>query len=457
MLPLRGRMRFFMAGTLIDTVDLNSPAHRAGILPGEKLVSINGNEVYDILDYRYFSVGRRLLLEVSDTNGKLRKVKIVKPQYTALGLNFASYLMDNPRSCVNNCIFCFIDQLPPGLRETLYFKDDDSRLSFLMGNYITLTNLSKREISRIIELKISPINVSVHATNAELRAFLLRCKKGANGFLLMKRLADAGIQMNCQIVCLPGINDGPELQNSIADLSSLYPSVKSVSVVPVGLTRYREGLYPIKAYEKKQAAEVIDMVDRFGDICLKEYGSRIFFCGDEFYLKAGRALPPYDYYENFPQFENGVGMLRSFENEFLTALDTLNIAPDDSPPAFSVATGTAAEQMLKNLLQILQNKCYNIKGNIYGIQNDFFGSCVDVAGLVTGGDLIAQLKGMDLGQRLLIPASMLRHGGDMFLDNISVSQVSESLNIPVVPVPNDGAQLLSAILDKDIDRTASDL
>jgi NifB/MoaA-like Fe-S oxidoreductase len=245
----------------------------------------------------------------------------------------------------------------------------------------------------------------------------------------MKRLADAGIEMNCQIVCVPEINDGPELQRSMEDLSSLYPSVKSVSVVPVGLTKYRQGLYPVKACGKKEAEAIIDAVDFYGDRCMDKYGSRIFYCGDELYLKAERKLPPYDYYEDFPQFENGVGMLRSLEYEFLTALDALDPAPGYTPPSFSIATGTAAVKLLKNLLQILRNKCYNIKGSVYGIQNDFFGSCVDVAGLVTGGDLIAQLKGKDLGERLLIPASMLRHGGDMFLDNVTAGQVSESLNV----------------------------
>lgn len=440
-----------MKSPLIISVDPRSPAHRAGVRPGEHLVSINGRVIRDVLDFRFYSVGKKLALELADETGTVRTVRILKTDYAPLGLEFETYLMDEPRSCANNCIFCFIDQLPRDLRETLYFKDDDARLSFLMGNYITLTNLSEREIRRIIDLKISPINISVHTTNPTLRSFMLRNKKAAEGFSVMKRFAQAGIQMNCQIVCVPDVNDGHELIRSMEDLSTLYPAVSSVSVVPVGLTKHRNGLFSIRAFDHQLAGETIDAVDAFGARCLARFGSRVFFCGDELYLKAGRQLPPYAYYEDFPQFENGVGMLRSLEYEFLSALDGIDWAAVDPPSAFSLATGEAAVEMLKNLLQILQNRCYNIKSNVFGIRNDFFGQCVDVAGLVTGSDLIAQLKGKKLGSRLLIPSVMLRHGGDVFLDNTPLDRVSQVLGIPVIPVPNDGAQLLFSMLNRQSD------
>lgn len=429
---------------IIAEVDSGSPADRAGLRPGDELLSINGEVIRDVLDYRYYSASARLTLEFRRGERVLRK-KLKKDESEPLGLDFETYLMDRPRSCLNHCVFCFIDQLPRGLRETLYFKDDDARLSFLQGNYITLTNLSAREQQRIIDLRISPINVSVQATDPETRVRLLGNPRAGEGYAIMRRFAEARIQMDCQIVVCPGINDGEILQKSMEDLAALWPQVSSVSVVPVGITKYREGLTPLTPVDGTIAGEIIDRVDAFGETCLRKHGSRIFACGDELYRKAGREVPDWDYYEGFPQFENGVGMLRSLEDEFTEALAERPAAPEVLP--FAVATGGAALPLFEKLLQILRESWYAVDGKVYGLRNDFFGESVNVAGLLTGGDLIAQLRGRDLGQRLLISVSMLRHGGDVFLDDVSLAEVSRALGVPVIPVPNDGGAVLRAFLN----------
>jgi len=339
-------------------------------------------------------------------------------------------------------VFCFIDQLPRGLRKTLYFKDDDARLSFLTGNYITLTNLDERQLQRIIDLRISPINVSVHATDPELRAKLLGNPNGARGFELMQRLARGGITMNCQIVCCPGLNDGKALAKSMEDLSGLYPEVNSVSIVPVGLTKYRERLTPLEPFTPDHAAETVRQIEAYGEECLKTHGSRIFFPSDELYLKAGLPLPEDGFYEGYPQLENGVGMLRLLETEFMDALEERGPVPDGKP--FSVATGVSAAPFIENLLVTAGEKYGNINGRVYSIVNDFFGHSIDVAGLITGGDLIAQLRDRDLGERLLIPINMLRDGETVFLDDVSVADVERELGLPVVTVEQDGGALLRA-------------
>ena len=429
---------------VITSVDPGSPAARAGLRPGDKLLSINGHEVRDVLDYRYYCESPRLLLEYS-REGSVRRLRLRKEESEPLGLDFESYLMDKPRSCVNHCLFCFIDQLPRGMRETLYFKDDDARLSFLQGNYITLTNLSEREQQRIMDLRISPINVSVQATDPEVRRKLLGNPRAGECYEIMRRFARKHIQMDCQIVVCPGLNDGETLQRTMEDLAALHPQVGSVSVVPVGLTKHRRGLPELTPVDASIAGEIIDRVDAFGEICLQKLGSRIFACGDELYRKAGRPVPPWDYYEGFPQFENGVGMLRSLEDEFTEALARRPEAPDPVP--FAVATGGAAYPLFQKLLQLLADSCYSVEGRLYGVRNDFFGESVNVAGLLTGQDLIAQLKGRELGKKLLISISMLRHGGDVFLDDTPLEAVSQALGVPVIPVPNDGEAVLRAFLN----------
>ena len=425
----------------IKAIDPDSPL--AGkVRPGDTLLAINSNKILDVLDYKFFAYDTRLELRLRRPEGSEYSLHVVKPEGGDLGLDFESYLMDKPRSCANRCVFCFIDQLPGGMRPTMYFKDDDARLSFLLGNYITLTNLSKREIERIIALHISPINISVHATDPELRRQLLRNPRAGECMEIMGRFAKAGITMNCQIVCCPGLNDGEALMQSMRDLEALYPQVHSVSVVPVGLTKFREGLYPLSPFTKELAAETLDMVDSFGAECIRRHGSRIFWCGDELYIKAGREIPSDEFYEDYTQLENGVGMLRLMETEFSSALK-LGGEPDGAP--FSIATGVSAAPYFQMLLDKAKEKYPEIKGRIYPIVNDFFGHSINVTGLITGGDLIAQLKDRELGERLLISQNMLRRAKMDFLDDVKLEEASAALGLPVYPIEQDGFALFDAM------------
>ncbi len=431
-----------MGKTVIVSVDAKSPAKKAGVKAGERLVEVNGHRIIDVLDYKFYTYDPVLDLTL-EHDGERRTLRVEKREGEELGLNFETYMMDAPRSCANHCVFCFVDQLPKGMRQSLYFKDDDARLSFLMGNYITLTNLSDRECQRIIDLHISPINVSVHATEPELRAMLLGNKRGAQGIELMRRFAQHGITMNCQIVSCPGLNDGPHLQRTMEDLAEMYPGVGSVSVVPVGLTKHREGLYPLEPYTETTAAAVVDMVESFAEDCLKKYGTRLFWCSDEFYLQAGRDIPEDAYFEDYTQLENGVGMLRLLMTEFDSAL---GLQDEKNVSDFSVACGVAAAPFLRQIVDKAALKCHT-KGSVYPIVNRFFGETITVSGLVTGGDLIDQLTGKDLGERLLLPVNMLRHGQDVFLDDVTLAQVSERLGVKVTPVNQDGFDLCDAIFE----------
>lgn len=426
---------------IIKSIDRGSPLHRKAHV-GDAVISINGNKIIDVLDYKFFAYDSRLKVLLRRPDGSEHEVTVHKSEGGDLGLEFESYLMDTPRSCANNCVFCFIDQLPRGMRRTMYFKDDDARLSFLLGNYITLTNLSKREIERIIALHISPINVSVHTTNPELRCKMLQNPRAGESIETMRRFAQAGIVMNCQIVCCPGLNDGEELLRSMRDLEEMYPGVHSVSIVPVGLTRFREGLYPLTPYTKDLAGETIDMVTAFGDECLKRHGTRIFFCGDELYIKAERELPPDEFYEEHTQLENGVGMIRLLETEFRSAL-MLSDEPDGIP--FSIATGVSAAPYFEKLLGMAKEKYGTIKGQVYAIENDFFGRSINVTGLITGQDLIKQLKGRALGERLLISQNMLRREEMDFLDDVTLEQASKELGVPIYPIEQDGFALWDAM------------
>ena len=428
--------------TVITSVDHRSPAQRAGVRPGEKLLTINGHEIVDVLDYRFYGYDAKCRLELLEPNGSVRNVQIKKEEGLDLGLNFDTYLMDEMRCCANHCVFCFVDQMPPGMRQTLYFKDDDARLSFRQGNYITLTNLTEREAQRIIDLRISPINISVHATDPALREAMLKHRRAGECLAIMERFAAAGITMNCQIVCCPGLNDGAQLQRTMHDLAALYPQVHSVSIVPVGLTKFREGLYPLTPFTPEHAAETLDLVNAFGDECVEKFGTRIFFCADELYIKAGRELPPEEFYEEFTQLENGVGMLRLQQTEFRSAL-SLSDPPDGVP--FSMAAGVSAAPFLEKLLCTAREKYATIKGHVYAIENDFFGRSINVSGLITGQDLIAQLRGKDLGERLLISNNMVRHDELDFLDDITLEQASAALGVPIYPVDADGVALCAAM------------
>lgn len=433
-----------MSMTVIQSVDAHSPAHRAKVKAGDKLLQVNGHPILDVLDYKFYTYDSTLNLLLEGADGKKRTVKVRKQEGEELGLNFETYLMDKARCCANRCIFCFVDQLPKGMRDTLYFKDDDARLSFLMGNYITMTNLSQRELDRIAELRISPINISVHATEPELRSKLLGNRNGGRLMEIMKRFAAAHIVMNCQIVACPDINDGEHLQKTMEDLAALYPYVKSVSVVPVGLTCHREGLYPLQPYDAVKAAAVLDQVAAFAENCLSKYGSRIFWCSDEFYLRAERPIPDDAYFEDYTQLENGVGMLRLLRTEFDSALKLAD--PVESVRPYTIACGVDAAAWMQEIVDSAAKKCHT-KGNVHPIVNHFLGETITVSGLVTGGDLIAQLRGCDLGERLLIPVNMLRHGEDVFLDDVTLADVERELKVEVIPVNQDGFDVCDAIFE----------
>ena len=430
-----------MEDNFIKAVDPTSPLY-GRVKPGDTVVSINGSEILDVLDYKFYAYDRDLRVLLRRPDWTEYEVHVRKDEGGDLGLDFESYLMDTPRSCANACIFCFIDQLPRGMRRTMYFKDDDARLSFLLGNYITLTNLSPREIERIIALHISPINVSVHTTNPELRCRMLRNSRAGESIEVMRRFAAAGIVMNCQIVCCPGINDGEELLRSMQDLEAMYPAVHSVSIVPVGLTRFREHLFRLTPFTKEHAVETLDLVEGFSSRCLEKHGTRIFFCGDELYIKAERELPEDAFYEEYTQLENGVGMLRLMDTEFRAAL---KLAEEPDGKDFSIAAGVSAAPYLEKMLASARKLFPALKGHVYAIENDFFGRSINVSGLVTGGDLIRQLRGRELGERLLISQNMLRRQEMDFLDDVKLEEASEALQIPIFPVETDGFALCDAM------------
>ena len=428
----------------IYNVTKGSHAEKAGIKSGETLLKINSNEIVDVLDYRFYQVNRNLSLEISDGENT-RTVEITKGEYDEIGLEFETYLMDEQHSCRNKCIFCFIDQLPKGLRKSLYFKDDDSRLSFLFGNYITLTNITEHEIERIIKMHISPINVSVHTTNPELRCKMMNNRFAGDALKNLKRFADAGITLNCQIVACPGINDGDELLRTMRDLENL--GVEMTAIVPVGLTAYRDGLYPLVPYNKETAAQTLDLIDSYGDMCKEKHGRRIFFAGDEFYILAEREIPAPEFYEDFAALEDGVGMIAYLTDDVKWALEELEY---DEKPSHTVtaACGTGVYPFMKKIMTMINEKFPNITINTQPIKNNFFGGGVNVSGLVTGGDLIAQLKGKNIGERLIIPSSMLRFENDLFLDDVSTDDVERELKVELVPVNNNGAELVNAIISK---------
>ena len=442
-----------MSLTKIRSVDPHSPAKRAGVRAGETLTHVNGRPIVDVLDYKFYTYDPRLELTLAEESGAVRTVRVHKAEGEDLGLNFETYLMDRARSCANRCIFCFVDQMPPGMRETLYFKDDDARLSFLMGNYITLTNLSEREIQRIADLRISPINISVHATDPALREAMLKHRRAGECLSIMGRFARAGITMNCQIVACPGINDGPALERTLRDLGELYPAVNSVAVVPVGVTRFREGLCPIEPYTPDQAAALIDQVEAFAARFLEGHGTSLAWCSDEFYLIAGRELPEKNYYEDMAQLENGVGMLRLLTGQAALALE--DVPEDARPTPFSIATGVSAAPFLRKVVDMAREKCGNINGIVYPVRNRFFGETITVSGLITGRDLMEQLAGQALGERLLIPANMLRTGEQVFLDDVTVEQVEQTLGVPVTVVEAEsGFDLVDAMLGLPVETPA---
>ncbi len=428
----------------IISIDKYSPAYKTAISVGDELISINNNKINDLLDYMYYSNNSKLTLQLL-SDGVNKTVKIIKDEYEDLGLNFDSYLLDKEKSCKNKCVFCFIDQLPKGMRNSLYYKDDDVRLSLLTGNYVTLTNLSDEDIERIIKLKISPINISVHTTDGGLRVKMMKNPNASKIMPILKSFYKAKINMRCQLVICKGLNDGENLKQSLNDLYELYPYVSSVAVVPVGLTCHRTELYPLEPILKDDAAEIIKITNKFSKKALEENNTRFCYCADELYIKAGLEIPENDYYEEYEQLENGVGLLRQFEQEFHYELEDTGILKNNV--SFSIATGTSAAPFLKTLLDEAQKKWHNLEYNIYAIENDFFGRSVNVAGLLTGQDILKQLKGKKLYKTLLISSSMLRHGTNTFLDDFTVDRLEKELNIKIIPVDCDGGALIDLICE----------
>ena len=430
----------------ITYVEPRSRAEKAGIREGDRLLSIGGNEIEDVLDYRFFLADTFVTLEC-ERNGKPFSASIRKGEYDDIGLGFKTPLMDEKHTCRNKCIFCFIDQLPKGLRDTLYFKDDDSRLSFLHGNYITLTNLYDKDVERILRMHISPVNVSVHTTNPSLRVSMMKNKRAGEVLAYLERFRDAGIRICAQIVLCKGINDGEELSRSMRDLCAYLPALSSVSIVPAGLTRYREGLYPLKEYTSEDCRAIVAQVNAFGEECLKKYGTRLFFCADELYVKGGLALPEDEYYEEYAQIENGVGMLRALSVEFEAELAFLEDAKlPASPRTVSIATGVAAYDRIAALARLIEGKVPTLTVKVYKIVNHFFGESVTVTGLLTGKDLSEQLADKALGDTLLLSASTLRAEGDLFLCGMTPAELEKTLSTPINFVSQDGAELVEAIL-----------
>ena len=474
---------------IVKSIIAGSPAAMTIIKPGDVLRKINSTVINDVLDYEFFSYDSYLLLEFVSPGGKVKLIRVQKPEGMDLGIEFDTYLMDKERSCANKCIFCFIDQLPGGMRESLYYKDDDVRLSFLQGNYVTLTNLSQNDIERIINQRISPVNVSLHTLDPDLRSYMLgrkSPKETDRGIKAFHTLTKAGITLNCQIVCCPGINDGWVLSKTIEGLLASGTCINSVSIVPVGLTKHRQGLPELQPFDKHLALQTVRQVEHYGKKCLKTRGSRVFYCADELYMMAQLDLPDNDFYEDYPQLENGVGMMRLFITEFEKELhmqsraDTslfgttrgrhycrvnmssrsrerarfqkekyplCSAAHSIKPAVYSIVTGTLARQYLTKLSKIITARYDTIVCNVYAVRNEFFGESVTVSGLVTGSDIIAQLREKVQGSKVLIPQNMLRSGEETFLDDITVTELSNTLGVPVRIVKQDGADLVHAFLD----------
>ena len=434
-----------MSENIIIKVEPDSIAQEMGIEVGDILLDINGHSVKDVFDYRYLIQDEYIVIGIRKQDGEEWELEIEKDEYEDIGIVFETGLMDKAKSCSNKCIFCFIDQLPKGMRDTLYFKDDDSRLSFLQGNYVTLTNMKDEDLDRIIFYHLSPINVSVHTTDMELRKYMLKNPNAARLFEQLKKLYEAHIEMNFQIVLCACINDGKYLDKSIEDLSRFIPFGKSMSIVPFGKSAHRQGLYPIELFTPEQCRTVIEQVTKWQNKLLKEKGTRFCFLSDEFYLTAGLPLPEYDDYEGFPQLENGVGMLTLMQDEFDSAIEEL--APDNKKRRLSVATGRIAYDFISGLCNKLSEKLTDTVINVYPIRNDFFGETITVSGLLTGRDIINQLKDKDIGDYLLIPENAFRAETTVMLDDIDITDIEKALNVKVVISADEGHRFVKQIYE----------
>ena len=427
----------------IQTVEPGSPAQQLGLGPGDELLSVDGNPLNDTLDYEFYTDSSSFHLKAR-IQGAVQEWDVHREARGPFGCDFATYLGDEKHSCSNHCMFCFIDQLPPGMRESLYFKDDDERLSFLFGNYITMTNMQDHEIDRIIKMHISPINISVHTTNPQLRIRMLANRRGGETLKYLDRLVEGGIEVNCQLVLCRGVNDGDELRRTLTDLLKLTPMVQSIAAVPCGITDYRKNLYPQVPYDAASSAEVIDILEEFGDECKARHGKRIIYPSDEWYLNAGRPLPPAEFYEDYAQLENGVGMWRLFEQEFLAELDKPHRVYGSKK--MDVVTGTLAAPLIEAMMAELHRQYPMIEVTVHPIQNKFFGGNVSVAGLVTATDILAQCKGKLQSSVLGVPEVMLRSERDMFLDSVTVDELAQQLGVKIEILPSGGGDEARALL-----------
>ena len=429
---------------IIKSVLPGSIAAELEIAAGDRLIAINEREIEDVFDYHFYTNDEELVLLIKKPDGEEWELEIEKEYEEDLGIEFEQGLMDEYRSCRNRCMFCFIDQMPPGMRDTLYFKDDDSRLSFLQGNYVTLTNMSGQDIDRIIRYRLEPINISFHTTNPELRCRMLHNRFAGEALKNVDKLYEGGIQMNGQIVLCKGINDGEELERSIESLTKYIPCLQSVSVVPVGLTRYRDGLYPLEPFQREDARRVLKTIHRWQERLYEEYGTHFIHAGDEWYILAGEELPEEERYDGYLQLENGVGMLRLLEEEFREAYE--GTEGDQRKREVSIATGLLAAPYIQRMAEQLAVKYPKTEIHVYPIRNDFFGELITVSGLITGQDLIRQLRGRELGERLLLPCNMFRSGEEVFLDDVTLSEVEEALQVEVYIVKSSGRDLMEAVI-----------
>lgn len=429
----------------IKKVKMFSLAYFKGVRSDDILLKINGNEICDFLDYKFYLQDDSLNLEY-EHKGKVKSFTVKRATEDDIGLIFESYLMDKEKRCHNNCIFCFIDQNPKGMRESIYFKDDDSRLSYLFGNYITLTNLTEKDVDRIIKMHISPVNVSVHTMNSDLRVKMMKNKNAGKCLDYLKRFADAGVSINSQLVLCPGINDGDELRYSLEKLSELYPAIESIAAVPVGVTKHRDGLFEMPEYNKNTASEVIDIIEEYGNKFIEKFGKRLVYASDEFFLKAEREIPESDYYEEYPQIENGVGMWRDFSDDFMSLLEKC-CADNKKIDPVSLVTGKAAYPLIKTLANEVKMVYNDVDIKVHLIKNNFFGESITVAGLLTGKDIIDQLKEQPYNKKIIIPSVMLRSEGDLFLDGTAKEDIENELSVKLIVTDGTGRGLLEDILN----------
>ena len=434
-------------GHKIKSILPGSIAEELEIESGDILLSINGCEIKDVFDYHYYVNDESLVLLIQKQDGEEWELEIEKDYEEDLGIEFEQGLMDEYRSCRNKCMFCFIDQMPPGMRDTLYFKDDDARLSFLQGNYITLTNMSDEDLERIILYKISPDNISIQTMNPELRCKMLHNRFAGEALQKVKRLYDGQIEMNSQIVLCKGINDGEELLFSVEELAKLHPYMRSLSVVPAGMTKYREGLTPLEKFSKEEARAVLDTIHNLQNKFLETLGTRFVFASDEWYINAEYPIPDEEYYEGYGQIENGVGMVRSLLDEVTDEMESRE--ESTVCKEVTIATGKLAGPILKACAEKITQKYPNISIQVYVIRNDFFGEDITVAGLITGQDLIKQLKERELGDYLILPGTMLRSGEEVFLDDYTIDDLKKTLQIPIRIVESDGMSLVNAVVEED--------